>query len=52
MVETFLVESWLEHLRQRERVTAADRALQDLVNRFQTQGGTPKITHLIGRERD
>jgi MFS family permease len=52
MVETFLVESWLEHFRQRERVTAADRALQDLVNRFQTQGGTPKITHLIGRERD
>jgi len=52
MVETFLVESWLEHLRQRERVTGADRALQDLVNRFQTQGSTPKITHLIGRERD
>src|SRR6516162_9891184 len=28
MVETFLVESWLEHLRQRERATRVDRALQ------------------------
>jgi predicted MFS family arabinose efflux permease len=52
MVETFLVESWLEHLRQHERVTKADRVLQDLVNQFQTEGSEPKTTHLIGRERD
>ena len=52
MVETFLMESWLEHLRQRERVTGADRALQDLVNQFQAVGSKPKVTHFIGRERD
>ncbi|MEA2955014.1 MAG: hypothetical protein QOJ58_511 [Alphaproteobacteria bacterium] len=52
MLETFLVESWLEYLRQRERVTAADRVLQDLVNQFQTEGSEPKIMHFIGRERD
>ena len=52
MVETFLVESWLEHLRQHERVTKADRVLQDLVNQFQTEGSEPNITHFIGRERD
>src|SRR5262245_66197882 len=52
MLETFLVESWLEHLRQRERVTNEDRVLQDLVNQFQTEDSTPKITHFIGRERD
>ena len=52
MVETFLVKSWLEHLRQRERVTGADRALQDLVNQFQTEGSEPKTTHFIGRQRD
>ena len=52
MLETFLVESWLEHLRQHERVTGADRALQDLVNQFQTDGSQPKITHLIARQRD
>ena len=51
MVETFLVESWLEHLRQRERVTQVDGALQDRVNQFQTEGGGPSITHFIGRER-
>lgn len=46
MVETFLVESWLEHLRQHDRVTNEDRKLQDAVQRFQTEG-TPKVTHLI-----
>ena len=46
IVETFLVESWLEHLRQHERVTNADRVLQEVVNRFQLEGA-PKITHLI-----
>ena len=47
-VETFLVESWLEHLRQHERVTQADRRLQEQVQRFAL--GTPKVTHLIGAE--
>jgi predicted MFS family arabinose efflux permease len=45
-LETFLVESWLEHLRQHERVTNADRLLQDAVHQFQT-GGTPEVTHFI-----
>ena len=31
-LETFLVGSWLEHLRQHERVTQADRLLQDAVH--------------------
>lgn len=49
MVETFLLESWLEHLRQHERVTNADRLVQDVVKRFQIEG-TPKVTHLIASE--
>jgi MFS family permease len=49
MLETFLVESWLEHLRQHERVTNADRVLQDAVHRFHTDG-TPTVTHLIASE--
>jgi predicted MFS family arabinose efflux permease len=48
-VETFLVESWLEHLRQHERVTNADRLLQNAITRFHT-AGTPKVTHLIAAE--
>jgi predicted MFS family arabinose efflux permease len=49
MVETFLVESWLEHLRQHERVTNADRIVQDAVHRFHAEG-TPTVTHLIAAE--
>jgi hypothetical protein len=45
-LETFLVESWLEHLRQHERVTHADRVLQNAVHRFHMEG-TPRVTHYI-----
>jgi predicted MFS family arabinose efflux permease len=50
-LETFLVESWLEHLRQHERVTNADRMLQDAVLRFHVDGA-PKVTHFIAAEPD
>jgi len=45
-LETFLVESWHEHLRQHERVTIADRIMQSTVHRYQL-AGTPKVTHFI-----
>ena len=48
-LETFLLDSWIEHLRQHERVTEADRALQDAVHRLQLEGA-PKVTHLIAVE--
>jgi predicted MFS family arabinose efflux permease len=44
-LETFLVESWLEHLRQHERVTNTDRVLQEQIQGFVT--GTPTVTHFI-----
>jgi hypothetical protein len=46
ILETFLVESWLEHLRQHQRVTNADRLVEDAAQRYQT-AGPPKVTHLI-----
>jgi hypothetical protein len=45
-VETFMLDSWIEHLRQHERVTHADREQQELVTRFQIDAN-PKVTHLI-----
>ena len=45
-VETFYVDSWLEHLRQHERVTNADRQLEDAVRRILADGN-PRVTHLI-----
>jgi hypothetical protein len=49
-VETFHVDSWLEHLRQHQRVTNADRILQDAVYRFNAEGD-PAVRHLIAAER-
>jgi transmembrane secretion effector len=51
-VEVFLTESWVEHLRQHERVTAADQHLQDQVAAFHTGGEPPKVTHLINAHMD
>jgi Transmembrane secretion effector len=46
-LETFLVASWAEHLRQHERVTMADRAIEDRVRSFNADGAPPMVTHLI-----
>jgi MFS family permease len=50
-VETFLVDSWMEHLLQHERVANADRQLQDAINRYQI-GGVPRITRMVAVEAD
>jgi MFS family permease len=47
--ETFLVESWLEHLRQHQRVTNADRLLQDSIAKLQISG-PPKVSHFVAAE--
>ena len=48
-LETFFVASWLEHLRQHQRVTNVDRVLQDEVYRFHLVG-KPKVGHLLAAE--
>jgi predicted MFS family arabinose efflux permease len=50
-VETFLTDSWLEHLRLHRRVTKADRFSEQAVRRFQIGEG-PKATHLIRAKRE
>jgi MFS family permease len=45
--ETFLVDSWIEYLRQRERLTATDRMLRDHVWELLAEGTQPSISHMI-----
>ena len=47
MVECFMVESWLEHLRQHERVTVADRDVIAKTRAFHLGNDLPKVTHLV-----
>lgn len=47
IVESFVVASWLEHLRQHERVTNADRLSQEQMQRFHIGDVPPVVRHLI-----
>ena len=47
-VECFMVESWIEHLRQHERVTVADRDVIAKTRDFHLGNESPKVTHLVG----
>jgi len=46
-LETFLAESWLEHLRYHERVTQADRLLQDEILLCLADASQPDVTHYL-----
>lgn len=46
-IETFIVASWLEHLRQHDRVTEADRAVQARVNELHVGRSRPLVRHWI-----
>src|SRR3984957_7108658 len=49
-IETFVVASWAEHMRQHERVTVSDREVQTRALAFHLGDGPPKITHWIASE--
>jgi MFS family permease len=46
-LESFMDESWTEHLRQHERVSVADRAIQMRANQFLVKGESTKSTHWL-----
>jgi MFS family permease len=50
-VETFVVESWGEHLRQHARVTVADQGPEKAAREFHIGPVRPVITHLISALR-
>jgi hypothetical protein len=49
-LEIFVTESWGEHLRQHERITAEDRKIEQRVQAFHVGVQPPKTTHLIAEE--
>ncbi len=49
-LEIFVTESWGEHLRQHERVTAEDRKAEERVQAFHVGARPPRITHFIAEE--
>jgi MFS family permease len=50
ILETFLTDSWLEHLRQHQRVTKADRLVEEGLRHLLQ--GPPRVTHYIAATRD
>jgi len=47
-VEMFVSESWTEHLRQHERITKADAAIEQKALSFHIGKDPPRISHFIG----
>jgi MFS family permease len=47
-VETFMAESWAEHLRYHERFTNIDREIEDRVLAFHIGKAAPVVNHFIG----
>lgn len=50
-VETFLVESWVEHLRQHRRGTVADRELLERIHGYHRGPRAPVVSHLLSEAR-
>ncbi|HEV2763726.1 MAG TPA: MFS transporter, partial [Pyrinomonadaceae bacterium] len=49
-LQTFLVESWAEHMRQHARLTREDIAVQERVNSFHVGDAPPVVTHLVAED--
>lgn len=51
-IETFVVDSWAEHMRQHERVTVSDRAIEDAVRAFHRGSSPPQVRHWLALSPD
>lgn len=46
-LETFVSHSWVEHLRQHDRFTVTDRAIEDRVRSFHVGEQPPSVRHML-----
>ena len=46
-LETYVVASWAEHLRQHQRITVADQEVEDRALGLQQSGTAPVVSHFI-----
>jgi hypothetical protein len=46
-LETFIVESWAEHLRQHQRVTVSDQAAEERARAFHIGAEPPVMSHFV-----
>ena len=47
-LEYFVTPSWLEHLRQHERITADDKAIQEVLRALHRGERAPVVRHFVG----
>jgi quinol monooxygenase YgiN len=47
-IETYVIESWAEHLRQHDRMTRGDFEIQERARAFHLGDEPPLVTHSIG----
>ncbi len=47
-IEVFMDESWVEHLRQHERASVADREVLNRAKAFMVEGESTKSSHWVG----
>ena len=49
-LEAFMVRSWIDHLRQHERVTESDREIQEKLRTFLKDDTEPVVSHFIAEK--
>ncbi len=50
-IEQFMEKNWVEHLRHHDRMTLADKAVQEAVLRFHGGAEPPQVFHLVAAGR-